>query len=304
MSRFYDTLVAASRLQPNTSGRSEANREVPPADLRVTDVLETWNVGAVAAVAPVISEDPWAISRDRDAQPEQFVVHRDCFGIPARQMLETKALLLSTTDPPVREQYRRLRAKIIQLHSQKPFRTLVVTSPASNEGKSITVLNLALTFAMLPAFRVLVIDGDLRRSNLSSWLRVADRPGLRNVIEGSATINDAILQWDHVPISFVTSGNSDVPAAELLQSSRLSAAMRILAERFALVLVDSPPVNLLADAQLLANACDAVLLVARAFSTKRNSLEKAAQDLRDSRVIGTILNGGSGTGWYRYGRKY
>jgi len=71
-----------------------------------------------------------------------------------------------------------------------------------------------------------------------------------------------------------------------------------------LVLMDSPPVNLVADAQLLAAGCDAVLLVARAFATTRKALEKAVQDLSPFRVIGTVLNRGMRADLYRHYKSY
>ena len=79
---------------------------------------------------------------------------------------------------------------------------------------------------------------------------------------------------------------------------------RRISEQFDLVLVDSAPVNLIADAQLLAGCCDAVLLVARAFSTTRKSLEQAVQDLSPFRIIGTVLNGGPRTQVYRRYKGY
>jgi len=72
-----------------------------------------------------------------------------------------------------------------------------------------------------------------------------------------------------------------------------------MTEEFDLVLVDSPPVNLITDAQLLAGHCDAVLLVARAFSTTSKSLEQTATELKAFRMIGTVLNGGTRAQLYR-----
>jgi Mrp family chromosome partitioning ATPase len=94
-------------------------------------------------------------------------------------------------------------------------------------------------------------------------------------------------------------GTSTEPAGELLQSSEMSRHFRALTERFSLVLVDSPPVNVVADAHLLAAGCDAVLLIARAFATTRKALEKAADDLRPFRILGTVLNGGTHAQLYR-----
>jgi capsular exopolysaccharide synthesis family protein len=169
----------------------------------------------------------------------------------------------------------------------------MVTSPRPREGKTVTTLNLALSFSLLPSFRVIVVDGDLRRSAMGKWLGATDQAGLSNLIDGSARLNDVIFQADDTSLHFITSGTSKAQPAELLQSPVLSRHLRSIAEKFDLVLIDSPPLDLITDAQLLASGCDAVLLVARAFSTTRKSLEKAAQDLQPFRVIGTVLNGGT-----------
>jgi Mrp family chromosome partitioning ATPase len=88
-----------------------------------------------------------------------------------------------------------------------------------------------------------------------------------------------------------------------LHASHFAEHFQKLSQTFDLILIDSPPVNLLADVQLLAANSDAVLLVARAFSTTRKALEKAAQELAPFRLIGAVLNAGvaprSG-GYYGY----
>ncbi len=203
------------------------------------------------------------------------------------------------------EHYRRLRTKIIQEQEKKPFRTLMVTSPGPQDGKTVTVLNLGLSFSMLPSFKVLVIDGDLRRGSLGDWLGVGDHPGLSNLIDGSASLDDVVLKSPDTPMHFMVRGNSKASPGELLQSPRISEQFRQIAEEFSLVLIDSPPVNLVADAQLLAHNCDAVLLLARAFATKRKALERAVQDLSPFRVIGTVLNAGTRDKPYnKYGYGY
>ena len=175
----------------------------------------------------------------------------------------------------------------------------MVASPNPQEGKTVTTLNLALSFAMLPSCRVLVVDGDLRQGSLGKWLAGDGRPGLSNLIDGTAWISDIVLKSDHFPRRFVLRGNSKAPAGELLNAPRLNGYFRQLAEQFDLVLVDSPPLNLVTDAQLLADCCDGVLLVARAFSTTRKALEKAVQDLQPFRILGAVLNGGSSVSPYR-----
>jgi capsular exopolysaccharide synthesis family protein len=220
--------------------------------------------------------------------------------------LDQRARLIPhAVNPAIVEHYRRLRTKIMRQHAEKRIRSLLITSANPQEGKSVTTLNLALSFAVLPSVRVLVVDGDLRRGTLGSWLGVdSRRPGLSNLIDGSAGLDEVVVSSGAIPMHFMLRGNSRVPAGELLNSPEMAGHFRRMAERFDLVLVDSPPVNPITDVQLLAPACDAVLLVVRAFSTTRKSLEKAVQDLGTFRVIGTVLNAGTVQVSRKYGGYY
>jgi Mrp family chromosome partitioning ATPase len=123
-------------------------------------------------------------------------------------------------------------------------------------------------------------------------------------MDGSAKLEDAVLKCDDIPLHFILRGNSKMPPAELLHSPQLGTQFRRICEQFDLVLVDSAPLNLVTDTQLLAGSCDAVLLVARAFSTTRKALEQAVQDLSPFRIIGTVLNGGPSSQNYRHYKGY
>jgi capsular exopolysaccharide synthesis family protein len=212
----------------------------------------------------------------------------------------TARLITQAADTAVVEHYRRLRTKLLQQHSEKPFKSLLIASPNPQEGKTVTALNLALSFTMLADFKVLIVDGDLRRGTIGKLLGVDNHPGLSNMMEGTATLDDVVLQCRDVPLSFVLRGNSQLPAAELLHSTApLRDVFHSMTEAYDLVVVDSSPVNLITDAQLLAENCDAVLVVARAFSTTRKSLEQTVQELSAFRIIGTVLNGGTKAQLYR-----
>jgi capsular exopolysaccharide synthesis family protein len=290
MSRFYDALREADRLRQGAPGVQELNWE--RSDLPVvTDDASPPSVDASLAS----STDDARLSLEPEAAEFEGIA---LLRSPITGTFDRKALIRNAVDPLVVEQYRRLRTKIIQFHSKDAFRSLVVTSPSPEEGKTVTVLNLALSFAMLPAFKVLVVDGDLRRGSLGKWLGVGEHPGLSNLIDGSATLSEVVLKSDAIPINFMGCGTSKTPPGELLQSNQLSRHFQKMTEQFALVLVDSPPVNLITDVQLLAGSCDGVILVTRAFSTTRQSLERAMQDLQPFRVIGTILNGGTRSQFY------
>ena len=213
-------------------------------------------------------------------------------------------VILNIPDSAVLEQYRLLRTKLLQQQQEKMFRSLVVTSPGPEEGKTVTTLNLALTLGLLSGRKVLVVEGDLRRGSIRETLRLGLPPGLSDLIEGSAKLEEVILKPDKIPVSFIVRGNSTHSPGELLHSARLPALLQELTQEFDLVFIDSPPVNLVIDAQLLASCCDGVLLVARAFATSLKALQEANNILSPNRVIGTILNGGMKLGPHYGYRSY
>jgi capsular exopolysaccharide synthesis family protein len=217
----------------------------------------------------------------------------------------TAKVLPNCSKSVVLEQYRRLRTNILQKHAANPFRRLMIASPGPEEGKTITAINLALSLAMLQNYRVLLVDADLRRGTIGNYVGAIDQPGLTNVIEGTIGLEDAIMHCAEPAMDVLVSGTSKIAPAELLFYDNVGAHFSRMGELYDLVIVDSPPVNLVTDAQLIASNCDAVLLVARAFSTKRKALEKAMHDLGEVRVIGAVLNGGTRAQVYRrYGGYY
>lgn len=295
MSRFYQALKGASRFEPPVNGWEGLPSTVAPPDPEPEAVRNAFTAARI--------EVPDTSPPENGYGPLPGVVEEGFFGSHADVTLDqTSRLIPHAVDRSVVEHYRRLRTKIMQQHATKPFRSLLVTSPNPGEGKSVTVLNLGLSFALLPSFRVVVVDGDLRKGSMGRWLGVENRPGLSNLLDGSAKLEDVVLKSDESPMCFVVRGTSEAAPAELLNIATLSEHFRRLGEHFDMIVVDSPPVNLITDAQLLAASCDAVLLVARAFSTTRKTFEKTVQELASFRLIGTILNGGTKN--RRYGYQY
>src|SRR5262249_46544171 len=136
---------------------------------------------------------------------------RGLFWSSTKAKLDQHARVIpNAVDQAVVEHYRRLRTKLIQQQTTQPFRSLVVTSASPQEGKTVTVLNLGLSCAMLPDFKVLVVDGDVRRGSLGKWLGVDDNRGLSNLIDGSAGLDEVVLKTDDLPVYFMARGNSPV----------------------------------------------------------------------------------------------
>jgi capsular exopolysaccharide synthesis family protein len=307
MSRFYEALRATYTTPPAATPKPRNSETQPQAALLsladgVDDVIAA-SLRPRVTEAPIVADETGSFvpaagqteatsispAEEPEASPIAVAVDR------------TAKVILNSASPIVMEQYRRLRTKMMQQHAVRPFRSVLVTSPGAQEGKTVTTLNLAISFSMLPNYRVLVIDGDLRRRNLSQALGVRDQPGFSNLLDGSAKLAQVVHACTDFPFFAISAGNSETPPTELLHPPQAPWHIREITQRFDLVLIDSCPVNLIADTQLLAGYTDAILLVTRAFATARAELEKAARDLRPFRIIGAVLNGGTRT--QLYGRK-
>lgn len=302
MSQFYDALTDANRAQQGLGQKAVLWRrgipgiEIPPVEAEIEGEVppaETAELTSRNGVPVSVQIQPPVIPDIAVAEVNGYL------GTPMAATLNKKARLIPhATDSSILEYYRRLRTKILQKREEKPFKQLLVTSANPQEGKTLTVMNLALSFAMLPEFKVLVVDGDFRRGTIGRLLGIPNnQPGLSNLIDGTARIEDVVLQSDAVPMYFMVRGNARASDAHAAQ---VRTHFLKLAESFDLIIVDSPPVNLLADVQLLASCCEAVLLVARSFVTSRQSLEKAVQELERYNVLGTILNASANRRRNRY----
>jgi protein-tyrosine kinase len=298
MSRFYEALKQAGR---SLQGEQENPLlELPESSAEFVDAEQS------AAELPSGGLPTEVLDASAEHTiPSRPVPQNGFLGILTEGLLDEKVRSIpNAVEPMLVEHYRQLRTKIIQQQEKKPFRSLLVTSANPKEGKTLTTLNLALSFGMLPSYRVLVVDGDLRRGQLSRWLGIQDRAGLANLLAGTSRLEEVVFRSSAIPFQFMGLGTSKLPPPELVHSSRWPSRIREISEHFDLTLVDSPPANLVADAQLLAAGCDAVLLVARAFRTSRETFESVWHDFQSYRVIGTVLNGGPLTGSYRHYKGY
>lgn len=186
-------------------------------------------------------------------------------------------------------------------------RVIVVTSPNPDEGKTTVASNLAIALAQIK-FKVLLVDGDMRRSRIHEIFGVPERPGLSQILaeESPATF----CQTEIPNLTILPSGGYSEP--DLLYKQALPDLIRRLRSKFEIILIDSPPILELTDARVLGRQADAVILVLRAQQTTRDDAILARQRLSDDgiKVLGTILNdwdvaiGGTGAYHKRYYRYY
>ena len=211
------------------------------------------------------------------------------------------------------EAFRMLRTSLIWCEQGDQMKTLVVTSAAPGEGKTLTAANLSVTFAY-DGLRVLLIDCDVRRPKLHGLFQVPRAPGLMELLtpttaatngieslsfdpgqgrtESSRAIAEVIRPTKIRGLSLLPCGALPTNASNLLSGVRMRALLHELAENFDLVILDTPPVLATADAGILASLADGVLLVVRAGQTDRLAAKRAHQQLVNvkARVVGTVLN--------------
>jgi len=275
-----------------TSARraTEQARTAPP-------VIRRTPMEAPAELHPALTVEPEPIRtperRQREIPVEPIVQSR----------IHPRLILLTDPQAPECEQYRTLRTQLFHAAEKKQLQTVTITSTLAGEGKTSTVINLALAIAQSKEKRVLVIDGDLRRPNVAAYLGVRAKTGLGEVLAGEAEVLDTIFTVDGQELYVLPVSREVANPTELLSSERWAGMMAELCRYFDFILVDSPPVMPFADVRLLANHTDAVMLVVRAGLAPYETVEKAIEALPGGKMLGVVLNGaeqGKEAGYYDY----
>jgi capsular exopolysaccharide synthesis family protein len=189
------------------------------------------------------------------------------------------------------EAYRTLRTKLLFSRAAGELKTIVVTSPFTQDGKSTTAANLATAFAQ-HGMRTLLVDCDLRRPTQHEIFRVPREPGLTELLSGDGIVAGTGRRTNIEGLSLITAGALPPDPSELVGSSRMRNLLARFAESFDVIVVDSPPVLPVADAAILSTMADGALLVVRAGATNRKAAQLAVQQLEDvdARVLGVVLN--------------
>ena len=189
------------------------------------------------------------------------------------------------------EAYRTLRTKLLFSRAAGSLKTIVVTSPFTQDGKSTTAANLATTFAQ-HGMRTLLVDCDLRKPTQHEIFGVPREPGLTELLAGEGIVAGTGRRTNIEGLSLITAGTLPPDPSEIVGSSRMREMLARLGESFDVIVIDSPPVLPVADAAILATLADGALLVVRAGSTNRKAAQLAVQQLEDvdARVLGVVLN--------------
>jgi len=225
--------------------------------------------------------------------------------VPSR--LHQRLIVLTEPSAAECEQYRTLRTQLFHAAEKKQTQVVVITSALAGEGKTSTALNLALAVAQSKESRVLVVDGDLRRPNIATYLGMKTKAGLSEVLMGKIEALDPIICLEEPELYVLPISREAANPTELLSSERFAETIRELRDYFDFILIDSPPVLPFADSRLLSNHSDAVILVVRAEKAPYETVEKAVEILPSGRIMGVVLNDAQHireTGYYDYYYSY
>ena len=254
-----------------------------------------------------------------DAKPLGTIYFEKKYKTLFSQLHHKKTSIL-VTDPTVSfwftEGYKKIAARLTYMAAEIDGKVIVVTSIAENEGKSTVAANLALTLARNPA-KVLLVDCDLRRpsQHLIFEKNVDEHRTLPDLLSHECTWKDVIHYDKEKGIYILFSGKSYDNSTEIVSSEEMSNALKIFRKDFDYIILDSPPMSLMADAEVLADRADMSVMVVRYGMVQAQDINDAIDTLSncDCRMTGCILNqarviqdilpgrGGYGYGKYRYG---
>lgn len=226
---------------------------------------------------------------------------------------EREHILSENTDFFIRESYNALRSNITFSLPGKGCKVIAVTSTNPGEGKSITALNISVAYAEINK-KVLLIDCDLRKPKIHKLLKIKSAPGLSNVLIDECKPSEVIRTEEKYGIDIVTSGDIPPNSTQLLESEQLEELFEYVKDKYDFVILDTPPINVVIDACILAKYTSGIIYVIKQSYAKKDNILNAVRQLEFSqgRIIGFVLNNILDKGLanlpykgrYNYGGKY
>lgn len=205
--------------------------------------------------------------------------------------MSTELLTLTQPRSAIADAYRTLRTNLLFSNLDTPLRTIGVTSAAEDNLKAVAAANLAVTFAQSER-RTLLIDADLRRPGLHTYFGAKDQPGLTTMLlaEPDSDLN-AVQRTDTENLSLLSSGELPANPVDVLASERMALLIQQLMNNADIIIFQMPPVLVGADAMVLGQRLDGVVLVTQAGKTRRDHVARAKQQLErvHVNVLGAVL---------------
>lgn len=212
----------------------------------------------------------------------------------------------STAQFAVVESYKMIRTNLLFLLSHSNEKAITVSSSVAGEGKSTTAINIAVAFSQLGC-RVLLIDADMRKPSVHKKLRIPNDKGLSSLLVGFSEIEESVntinQNFDVIP-----AGPTPPNPSELLGSDQMTELLEKLQGIYDYIILDTPPVNIVPDALVLAPKTSGIAFVVQDGLTPHEQFQKALSSIEFAgvRMLGVILNGSNirSSKKYRYRYRY
>lgn len=191
------------------------------------------------------------------------------------------------------EAYKLARTNISLSVIKQGCKRLVFTSAVPSEGKTTTSCNIAAAFSKYISTKTVIVDCDLRKPTVAKFFKIKNNPGLTNYLGGMNDLDSVIQQVPGTNLFVVPAGIIPPNPLELLSSKEFSDFLDELSKRFDYIIIDTPPVNIVADVLPVAEKTDGVIVVAYEERSNYVELDKAIDTLKrcDAKILGFILNG-------------
>mgnify|MGYP006286461531 CR=1 FL=1 len=232
------------------------------------------------------------------AEPRSGTVAEDVFQNGVREVeLSGRARPEDTKGRESRNQYfSRLRTRLARGAHGESLQVIVITSGAPGDGKSMVAFNLALSFAQASGEQpVLLIDADLRRPSISRFLKPRPKQGLLDLLRERASLGEVRVGLTDTRLHVLGAPSTSHTPEDLLAAGALSGIMSECRREYGRVIIDTPPVGVFSDAEIIGSYTDGVLVVARSWHTPKHMYRAALDNIESAPVLGTILNDASGS---------
>ncbi len=199
---------------------------------------------------------------------------------------------IAKPDSLMAEQFRKLRGIVSTQNLTSSLRSLLVTSCVPSEGKTKVAINLSAAIARGLDDSVILIDADLRRKDLSSLLGLRNMVGLSNVLAGRTSIQETLINTDVKGLTILPAGFTPPTPAELIASIRMRNLFQDLKGRYkgSYILIDSTPIVSAAEASILSQMVDGVIVVILADKTRRDVVKRELNTINSEKILGVVLN--------------
>ena len=270
--------------------------------LKTIDEIEKYNL-PILGIIPSIGKE--------EKENTVNIAFKRLFKVKKISNPDVKRKLMMKENPksPISEAYRGLRTSML-FSTEKPIKSIVVSSAGPGEGKTTTVANLAITYANLGK-KTLLIDTDLRRPVIDKVFNLQREPGVTNFITSQTDDYRSLIKKTEIEnLSIITSGVIPPNPSEMLGSKRMAEFVRKLEDDFDMILFDSPPLIAVTDANMISREIDQIVLVVKVGQTDKKAFHHTVNSLKNINapiggiIMNAVTNKTSYGSYYYYYQQY